>query len=306
MKSQPRVTLITPTFNQADYVAEAIETVLAQSHADIEYIVIDDGSTDRTLEVLHRFDERLHWLTQPNAGQAHTLNRGWSLAQGEILGYLSSDDRLRPGAVAAAVAALDANPEAVACYCDFDLIDERGNRVRTVHTEDFSPSRLVRDLVCLPGPGAFFRRSAFEAAGGWNPQLRQTPDFDFWMRLSRQGSFIRIPSVYADYRIHPESASYKTTTPERADEIIHVVDGYWRGAVAVNHTDVRASRSMSRLISARAHFSSGRLLIGMRRVLQAAKLAPARAFELVSWRIVVGGLLRRAYYSLRVRLKKSQ
>jgi hypothetical protein len=226
------------------------------------------------------------------------------LAKGDILGYLSSDDRLRSGAVDAAIAALDDHPDAVACYCDFDLIDEAGSRVRTVRTEEFSTQRLVSDLICLPGPGAFFRRRAFEAAGGWNPNLRQIPDFDFWMRLSRYGKFIRIPKVLAEYRIHPESASYRTITQHRADEIIDVVDAYWHSTCGHDKTEARASRSMSRLISARSHLSSGRVVLATRRVFEAITIAPSRAFELLSWRLIGGGLLRRVYYFLRVRFKE--
>lgn len=294
-----RVSLVTPTFNQANYLAAAVNSVLAQTHTDIEYIVINDGSTDNTVDVLRSFGDSLRSVTQANAGQAQTLNRGWALATGDILGYLSSDDLLKPDAVARAVAALRENPRAVASYCDFDLIDDIGIRVRTVLTEDFSKQRLIRDLVCLPGPGAFFRRHAFEASGGWNPQLRQIPDFDFWMRLSRLGPFVRIPAVLAEYRIHPESASYRTTTPARADEIIHAVDAYWQGSTADSLSDEAASRAMSRLIAARTHFSAGRLAAGVAHVLHAWRMAPARALQALSWRILVGGLLRRSFYGMR-------
>lgn len=301
-----RVTLITPTYNQANYLAAALRSVLAQSHGDIEYIVIDDGSTDNTVEVLRSFGDGLRWITQTNAGQAQTLNLGWSMATGEVLGYLSSDDLLKPDAVARAVDALRTHPQAVACYCDFDLIDDDGRRVRTVRTENFVKQRLIRDLVCLPGPGAFFRRSAFQAAGGWNPQLRQIPDFDFWMRLSRQGAFVRIPEVLAEYRIHPESASYRTTTPQRADEIIGAVNAYWTDHRSPEaHPDEAASQAMARLISARTHFSSGRLATGTVRVLQAWRLAPSRALQPLSWRILIGGLVRRGYYGIRKLLGRS-
>lgn len=301
-----RVTLITPTYNQANYLAAALRSVLAQSYGDIEYIVIDDGSTDNTVDVLRGFGDGLRWITQVNAGQAQTLNLGWSMATGEVLGYLSSDDLLKPDAVARAVDALRTHPEAVACYCDFDLIDDEGHRVRTVHTENFVRQRLIRDLVCLPGPGAFFRRSAFRAVGGWNPRLRQTPDFDFWMRLSGQGAFVRIPEVHAEYRIHPESASYRTTTTVRADEIIAAVDAFWVADKSPGaHTDEAASRAMARLLSARTHFSSARLATGTMRVLQAWQLAPSRALQALSWRILLGGLVRRGYYGVRKLLGRS-
>ena len=297
-----RVSLITPTFNQAQFVGATVESVLAQTHTDIEFLVINDGSTDETGHVLRGFGDRIRWIDQENQGQAQTLNRGWTMATGDLLGYLSSDDLLRPEAISQAVATMLAHPEAVACYCDFDLIDSAGRRVRSVQTEDYSKHRLVRDLVCLPGPGAFFRRRAFEAAGGWNPALRQVPDFDFWLRLSRHGDFVRIPKVLADYRVHPESASYRPTTPERADEIIRAVDDFWQADPQDAPEDAAASRAMAQLIAARTHFSSGRLGQGVRRVIRAWLLTPRRSLELLSWRILIGGLLRRGYYSLRGRI----
>jgi|CXWL01.1.fsa_nt_gi glycosyltransferase involved in cell wall biosynthesis len=298
-RALPRVSLVTPTFNQARYIEASVRSVLAQTYDAIEYIVIDDGSTDDTVEILRSFGDQIRWLSQPNAGQARTLNRGWAMATGDIIGYLSSDDLLKRDAVATAVKALAERPEAVACYCDFDLIDEFGRRVRSVQTQDFSRALLARDLVCLPGPGAFFRRSALVRTGGWNADLTQVPDFDFWLRLSRLGDFARVPINLADYRIHSESASYRRTSAAQSDEIIRVVAAYWSDAEVAVAQDATASNAMAHLISARSHFSSGRAALGVGRMLQAWRLAPLRALQPLPWRILAGGLLRRMYYGLR-------
>lgn len=305
--SRALVTLVTPAYNQAEYLRETLESVLRQAHAEVEYLVLDDGSTDGTAEVLGAYSERLSWESQSNMGQSATLNKGWLRAKGDIIGYISSDDLLEPDAVAEAVRVLQQHPEVVAVYCDFELIDAKGARIRTVHTREYSEREMVEDLVCFPGPGAFFRRSVFAEIGGWNAQLRQVPDFDFWLRLSQHGLFQRIPKVLAHYRIHEDSASYRPTTPERSDEIIAVTQALWQtqGARlrAQGYSQAR-SLSMAQLIAARSHFASSRLLRGLSAVGKAWRLAPARLLDGLAWRILIGGLVRRPIYFVRTLLTR--
>ena len=301
----PLVTLVTPAYNQAEFLEAAIDSVLAQTYPAIEYLVVDDGSTDDTLALLQRLGDRVRWRTQPNAGQARTINDSWRQARGEIVGYLSSDDLLMPDAVASAVAALQSHPQAVACYGDFDLIDAAGRFIRTVSTEAYDRHRLVSDLVCLPGPGAFLRRAAFQEAGGWNPQLRQIPDFDFWMRLSRVGPFVRIDRNLAAYRIHAESASFRQASPERADEIVVAVSAFGADAAAAQAPEAARSQAMAHLIAARSHLNAGRLRTAGARVSRALRLAPRRLLQPLIWRMLLGGLLRRAYYVVRAALGRN-
>jgi glycosyltransferase involved in cell wall biosynthesis len=295
----PLVSIVMPTFNQDRYLAQAIESVLAQTYANVELIVLDDGSTDETSSILERYEGRLTFQRHANMGQAATLNKGWAMSQGTVLGYLSSDDALEPTAVAASVSALLDEPVAVATYCDFMLMDDAGRPVRAVRTEPFDARRLVEDLICLPGPGALFLRSAYLACGGWNARYRQVPDFDFWLRLHRLGPFVRVPNVLARYRIHEQSASLRLVPAERSDEIIDVVAAYWR-AIGPGDADARrASAAMSMLLAARSHFSAGRVGAALSRVFRAWAVDPRRAAQALSWRILVGGFVRRPFYAAR-------
>lgn len=301
------VGLVTATYNHADHLAAAVDSVLAQRYVPLEYEVLDDGSTDDTQAVMARYGDRVAWEAHPNMGQALTLNKGWQRSNGEILGYLSSDDLLEPDAVAQAVRALDAHPEAVAVYCDFELIDERGARIRTKRAQPYDERALIEDLVCFPGPGAFFRREAFVSTGGWDGALRQVPDFDFWLRISRFGHFVHIPQVLAQYRIHGGSASFRPMPVERAEEIVGVVDKLWRQQGerlrAAGYSEAR-SRSMAFLLAARNHFAAQRTGMGLASVLLAWRMAPGRMFEATAWRILAGGLLRRPVYLLRALLRR--
>src|SRR6185436_16378340 len=124
--SSPLVSIVTPTYNQAEFLAATLDSMLGQDYPNIEYIVLDDGSTDNTPEVLARYNGRVNWERQANMGQSRTLNKAWAQARGEYLGYLSSDDLLLPHAISTLVKTLQSQPDAVVAYCDFDLIDGNG------------------------------------------------------------------------------------------------------------------------------------------------------------------------------------
>lgn len=293
MQNLPLVSIVTPAYNQAGYLAETIESVLAQDYPNIEYIVLDDGSTDSTPDVLKRYDGRIRWERHDNMGQAATLNKGWEMSRGSLMGYLSSDDRLLPSALTNLVNALQANPDVVVAYGDFSLIDMHGRTLRSVRTEDFDQRRLTVDLVCQPGAGALFRRGVFEQAGGWCERLRQVPDFEFWLRVARFGRFVRVPQVLAEYRIHDGSASFRTIAPERSMEIVQTMGNYW-----TDRKDRGRGRSMATayLIATKNHAQSGRLHHALKTWSQAMLYSPSMLISIQAWRVVLSGALRRLYY----------
>lgn len=294
----PLVSIVTPTYNQAEYLEETIQSVLSQTYKNIEYIVLDDGSTDNTQEVLSRFNGRIRCKSHSNVGQAKTLNRGWAMSRGSILGYLSSDDLLNPNAIERLVETFIQQPEVPVVYCDYDLIDAKGRIFRRVKTEDFDVNRLIIDLVCQPGPGALFRREVFEDLGGWNEALRQVPDFEFWLRASRFGHFCRIPEALARYRVHKDSASFRPISSERSVEIIKVMVSYWGG---VHSMESNRSIATARLVSCKSHFQSGRLKDGFEQLINALCSDKSKIFNINTWRLIGSGLFRRLFYYLNKR-----
>lgn len=296
----PLVSIVTPAYNQAEYLAETIESVLAQDYPNIEYIVLDDGSTDATPEVLARYNGRIRWERQENMGQAKTLNKGWAMSSGTLLGYLSSDDRLTPNAVTHLVARLQREYSAVVAYCDFELIDAKGRCFRTVQAEDFNASRLQVDLVCQPGPGALFRRKIFETTGGWAGHLRQVPDFEFWLRASRFGDFVRIPEVLAHYRVHEGSASFRPTSAERSMEIVDVMTAYWGDQ---DHALARRSMSTAHLFSAKSHAQSGRTQPALIAAAHSIRLNYGQLVKSSFWRTMLSGGFRRLAFKIARRHK---
>jgi glycosyltransferase involved in cell wall biosynthesis len=255
-----RVSLVIPAYNAEGYIAEAIDSALAQDYPGLEVIVVDDGSTDSTGDELSRYANRIVVHHQPNAGQSAAMAAGWQLGGGDLLAYLSADDRLRPHAVRRAVEALRLLPETVLVYPDFDVIDARSQRLFTVQAPDFSRRSLFADFTCLPGPGALFRRSAYEQAGAWRTDLKQIPDLDFYLRLGLLGDFHRIPEVLADFRMHADSTTYSPAPYGHGEEPMIVVDSLFARALLPD--DVirwrRRTRANAHLLSASVHARAGR------------------------------------------------
>jgi len=276
MQKAPLVSIVTPVFNQADYLAETMESVLAQDYPNIEYLVIDDGSTDKTPEVLSRYSGRVRWESHANTGQARTLNKGWADSTGDILGYLSSDDLLYPGAVSKLVEILQGDSAIVCAFPDADLIDHKSRMVKKSVCRPFDLGELVVRQECYIGPGALFRRSAFEAVGGWKAELKLAPDREFWIRLAARGRFQFCPEVLASYRMHPGSISYKDVSEEVGREYLWVLDEYFSTASIPVEIANRKSEAYgyAKLILARNSFRAGRLKRGRELYKEACVLHP--------------------------------
>ena len=203
----PLVSIVTPSLNQGRFIRDTIESVLSQEYPGLEYIVIDGGSTDDTIEILRSYGDRLTWRSAPDAGQADAVNSGFRLAKGEILGWLNSDDTYYPGAVKAAVGHLAANTDTAMVYGDACYIDEKNAVTGTYPTEDFDMNRLAAAcIVCQPT--AFIRRAALEAVGMLDPALRYCMDYDLWIRLGSRFRVDRIGQVLANSRRYPETKSW--------------------------------------------------------------------------------------------------
>jgi glycosyltransferase involved in cell wall biosynthesis len=203
----PFVSIITPSLNQGRFIRDTIESVLSQEYPRLEYIIMDGGSTDDTLDILRSYGGRLIWRSAPDSGQAEAVNRGFRLAKGDILGWLNSDDTYLPGTVKAAVGHLAANTETAVVYGDAYYIDEKNAITGIYPTEDFSLSRLAGAcIICQPA--AFIRRAALDTVGMLDPGLRYCMDYDLWIRLGRRFRIDRIERFVANSRRYPETKSW--------------------------------------------------------------------------------------------------
>ena len=206
------ISIITPSYNQGQFLEQTIQSVLAQDYPHIEYLIIDGGSKDNSIEIIQRYAKRLaYWESSSDRGQAHAINKGLQRASGEVLGWLNSDDLLLPDAVSRVVAAFRDHPDVDVVYGRIERIDERGEIVPTpLLPKDkvvFSKQLVVGECV-INQPGAFWQRSIMEKAGMLDEDLHYAMDYEYWIRLALAGAqFMRLPETLAQFRL---SGSSKT------------------------------------------------------------------------------------------------
>lgn len=206
--SIPLVTIVTSTYNHERFLKQAIDSVLSQDYPRIEYIVIDDGSTDNTKQILKNYDNRLYWESQRNMGETPTLNKAIKRAKGELIGKLSSDDFLYPGAIGSMVNMFLEKPGLIAVYTDFDLVDENGEVFATVKKPEYNYLDSIRKHLCLPGPGTLFKKDIFDLVGGFDTSFSILFDLDFWWHAGLYGQFARLPVSLSAFRQHKKSQSF--------------------------------------------------------------------------------------------------
>lgn len=204
------VAVVTPSYNTGRYIGAAVRSVLEQDYPQVDYIVMDGGSTDGTVDVLKSFGPVLKWVSQRDHGQADAINRGFSQTRGDVLGWLNSDDTYAPGALRRAAEFLRVHPDVAMIYGDADFIDGAGVRIgRCAHVEPmFRQRRLLHYCDFIVQPAAFFRRAAFDAVGGLDPSLNWAMDYDLWLRFAAAGFKVAfVPHVLANYRWLGDSKS---------------------------------------------------------------------------------------------------
>ena len=302
----PLVSIVIPAFNLAGYLGEAIESVLAQDYPNLELIVLDDGSTDATPDVLRRYGGRIRAESQPNMGQVNTMTKGWAMSRGEILSFLSADDGLLPGAVSAAVACLKANPGAVLAYCDFNLIGPDSAVIRRVRAPDYDYDAMLVDVVCPPGPGAFFLRSAYEAVGPWDNTLKVMLDYDYWLRLGLQGRFVHIPRVLALYRVHGTSQTVAGYDEAKANEPVLIVERMFERADLPPRLLARRDEALgnAHLVAAQLHLRAGRYRSGLDALRRSFSLWPANLITLRALRVAANVLFNRVGHQVWWRIRR--
>ena len=215
----PTVTVITPAYNQAEFLRDTIESVLEQDYPHIEFVVLDDGSTDDTPKILAEYGNRFRWETHANMGQTATINKGWSMTSGEIITWLNSDDTYLPGAVSTAVEYLVANPEVGIVYGDTLTTEADGTPFgRSKPLPPFDYREFVGSWEnTIVQPSSFIRRSVIEKVDMLDPKFYYFMDWDLWLRAGLYFKIAYIPEMLSTYRFHAESktvAQAKKAAPE--------------------------------------------------------------------------------------------
>lgn len=235
------VTVIIPAYNCATYVAEAIDSVLAQDYETRELIVVNDGSTDDTLEVLRSYGNQIRVLDQKNGGPAAARNAGLSAARGDYIAFLDGDDVWIQGKLAAQVRHLDANPDVGTVFTNWHIwhrdADGSFRRPAEIESQQVSDeidadnsgwlyNRLLFDCWLLTST-VMMRRSMVTSIGDFDLSLWNGEDYDYWIRASRLGKITKLASVGALYRILPQSVSRRPRETDYEYEVISRALGRW-------------------------------------------------------------------------------
>lgn len=204
----PRISVVTPSCNQAQFLERTLTSVLSQGYPDLEYMVLDGGSTDGSAEIVKRYADRLaYWRSAPDAGQAAALREGFARATGEVLCWINSDDTLEPGALALVGKLFSERPEVDLIYGGLRTIDAADRRLFTQWAA-LDLGTLVYESAFTSQPSSFWRRAIYQKAGGLDASYRFAMDYDLLIRMLLVGARpLKIRPVLANYRIHPATKS---------------------------------------------------------------------------------------------------
>ena len=205
LSSQPLVSIVTPSYNQASFLEQTIRSVLEQDYPRIEYFVADGGSSDGSVEILRKYAGRLAWwVSEKDRGQADAIRKGMARASGEIVAWLNSDDYYLPEAVSSAVQAFRQVPDAVLVYGDMLAVDGDGQTLNLLRYRQLKLEDLLRFHI-IGQPAVFFRRDAYDQTGGLDIGFHYMLDHHLWIRLAQRGRIVHVPRTWAAARFHPQA-----------------------------------------------------------------------------------------------------
>jgi len=324
---------VTPSYNQAQYIEQTIQSVLEQDYARVEYSVVDGGSTDESVEVIKKYAKTLEsdsllsdaqqqavelqkrvdwWVSEKDSGQGDAINKGLKRAKGEIIAWLNSDDYYLPGTVSAAVKVFEEHPDAVMIYGDMLAVDERGQTINVMKYKQLS----LQDLLCfqiIGQPSVFFRHEVLDQTGGLDTSFHFLLDHHLWIRIAQHGKILHVDKVWSTARYHA-AAKNRAKAAEFGKEAFRILA--WAEtqpglAVAVSGVRRRARASANR-VDARYLLDGGQPLSALKAWWRAFFIHPptalARMNIFVSALLNLLGLgsLRMRYLQWRTRKRKDE
>ncbi len=227
----PLISIITPSFNHGQFIRQTIDSVLGQHYSNLEYWVVDGGSTDDTIKILKSYGDKINWISGEDKGQADAINKGFALAKGEIVAWINSDDFYEIGTLVKVADYFEKNPDVDFIYGDMNFVDINGIHLKTCdYLSDFSLPRLLKYCyICQPS--VFMRRSVIRKVGALNIKYQYAFDYDFWLRIAKL-----LPHKINRVRLGVLSSlrTYKTRKTEAGQipmrkEVISIMlsHGYW-------------------------------------------------------------------------------
>jgi len=204
-----KVSIITPSFNQGRFLEQTIKSVICQNYADLEYIVIDGGSTDNSVDIIKKYQDKIdYWVSEEDTGQTNAINKGFQKATGDIIGWLNSDDYFEPNVLKDIVRIFEKDGNIGTVFGKIYIVNERSKKFgERFNRKEITVKRLLNGGVQINQPGAFHRKSLLESYGFLDESLNYVMDYELWIRLGQYSKFHQIDRFVANHRLH---ASCKT------------------------------------------------------------------------------------------------
>lgn len=302
-KREPRISVLMAVYNGQRFLKAAVESILAQSFEDFEFIIVDDGSTDRSPALLRRYadrDPRIRLVSLPHAGLTRSLNQGLAIARGELVARMDADDVARPQRFARQVAFLDAHPDIVLVGCAHELIDANDHILQTeipASDDQAIQERHLRGLTSICHPCVMARRAALSEIGGYDERYPAAQDLDLYLRLGEIGKLANLPQVLMQYRFHRDSTS-DTRGELQLQCMQDAAERAWkrRGITGVyeSHPHWRPGNDAEQLYYFALRVGHDAFCAGRRRtaVVHGLKAVRQRPFSKLPWRLLVCALIK--------------
>jgi glycosyltransferase involved in cell wall biosynthesis len=206
----PKISVVTPSFNQGQYIEATIRSVLEQDYPNLEYIIMDGGSTDNTVEVIEKYSEHLaYWVSEPDEGQTDALIKGFDRASGDIFCWLCSDDLFENRTLREVAEVFGEHPDWQVVYGDSFWIDADGRPIRFKKEIPFIRFIWMYDHNYLPQPSTFWRRGIYEEVGGLDARMKLAMDGDLWIRFAERTELHHVPRAWSRMRYYPEQKNLR-------------------------------------------------------------------------------------------------
>lgn len=280
-----KISIITPSYNQGQYLEETIQSVLDQQYPNLEYIIMDGGSTDNSVEVIKKFESQLaHWESKPDGGQSNAINKGFNMASGDILAWLNSDDYYNPGTLHQVAGLLEPDDHKIV-FGECALYHQKSGKVKSSRVFEFAQSHKIEYSDYLIQPSSFWTKKTWELVGNLNEELTYTFDWDWYIRAHREGvKFHPVDKTWSVYRYHEQ---HKTGTGgnERELELAGIYKHYHSELLSQKYLQRRSmqdkilmSNKMNKILS----------WIGLGKSIDARRPLYRKYFSELSWEEFLG------------------
>jgi len=281
----PKISIITPSYNQGRFIEATIRSIILQGYPNLEYFVIDGGSKDNTIDILKKYEKFItKWVSEPDKGQTHAINKGIKYATGEIIAYLNSDDLYLPESLKTAALYLTSHPDVTMVYGNILHIDKSGDIIERVENEEFDYDQLLSWILYIPQPATFIRGRVIKEIGLFDENLNLAMDHDYWVRIGLNHTIKHIHEYLACARMYPEIKS-KSRYLDYIYEHTYILNKLFSNELATRKISSKKSQYYSSInyFAARGHFFQWKLIKGLKYLINSIKINPKITIGLFLW-----------------------